>query len=75
MTINPLNLLKLKEKYRVFKEEHPEMPKFGKLLNKKALIKGSIMSIRVTTPEGDVIKHEFELTENDVEMVRLFVGE
>ena len=75
MAFNPLNLLKLKEKFKVFKQEHPDMPAFGKALNKHALAEGCTYEIRATTPDGKVIKHEITLTENDVEIVRLFISE
>ena len=75
MAFNPLNLLKLKDKYKVFKEEHPDMPAFGKALNKYGLKNGCVYEIRVTTPDGRNIKHDITLTENDVEIVRLFVSE
>ena len=73
MAFNPLNLLKLKEKYQIFKKEHPDMSGFGKALNKYALFEGTVLQIRATTPEGKVLKNEISLTENDVEIVRLFV--
>ena len=75
MAFNPLNLLKLKDKYKTFKTEHPEMPAFGKALNRHALYPGCLFEIRATTPEGKVIRNEITLTENDVEIVRLFVSE
>lgn len=75
MAFNPLNLLKLKEKYKVFRKEHPDMPAFGKALNRRALMKGTAFLIRAKTPEGEVIQKEVILTDNDVEIIRLFVGE
>jgi len=75
MVFNPFNLLKLKEKYKVFKEEHPDMTAFGKALNRHALVEGCRLEIRAATPEGRVIKNEITLSQNDIEIVRLFISE
>ena len=74
MAINPLNLLKLKDKYKTFKKDHPDMSDFGKALNKHALMEGTVLEIRATNPEGKVLKNEITLTENDIEMVRILLG-
>ena len=75
MTFNPLKLLELKSRYPVFRKEHPDMPDFGKALNRNALTAGSVFTIRAVTPDGKVIEKDVTLTENDVQIVRLFVGE
>lgn len=74
MAFNPLNLVKLKGKYQIFKKEHPDMSGFGKALNKYALVKGTTLEIRAKTPEGRVLKNTITLTDNDVEIVRLFIS-
>ena len=74
MAFNPLNLMKLKDKFRTFKKEHPDMTEFGKALNKHALMKGTELEIRAITPEGKVLKNTITLTDNDVEMVGLFTN-
>jgi len=74
MGFNPLNLVKLKDKYHTFKEDHPEMSEFAKALNKHALVEGTVLEIRATNPEGKVLKHEITLTDNDVEFVKTLIG-
>ncbi len=75
MRINPLKLMELKSRYQDFKTEHPDMPVFGKALKKNALEVGTVLTIRAETPEGKVIKNSVTLTENDVEIIRLFVSD
>ena len=75
MPFNPLSILQLKEKRQVLKQQHPDLSAFGKELNKKALVKGSIFELRVTTPQGEVLEHKMTMTENDIEIIRLFVNE
>ncbi len=75
MGFNPINLFRLKEKYPLFRKEHPDMKAFGRRLNQKALVPGTSFTIRAVTPAGEVIEKEIRLTKNDVEIVRLFVGQ
>ena len=75
MSFNPLNLIQLKEKFKIFREEHPDMPAFGQALNRRALVRGTTFYLRATTLDGSVIEKEIKLTDNDVEMIRLFVEE
>ena len=74
MAFNPLNILQLKMKYQVFKEEHPNMPDFGRVLKRSALKEGCEYRLRVTTLDGEVIEDGITLTENDVDIIRLFVN-
>lgn len=73
MAINPLSLLKLKDKFQTFKKEHPDMADFGRALGKHALVKGTVLEIKATTPEGKVLKNEITMTQNDVEMAGIFL--
>ena len=74
MALNPLMLLKLKDRYKTFKQEHPDMSAFGKELKKQAITKGTRLMIQATTPEGRVLKNEITLTDNDVEMLKSVFG-
>ena len=74
MGINPLNLLKLKDRYKMFKHDHPEMSDFGRELKKHAMVKGTRLELKATTPDGKVVQHEITLTDNDVEMVKALLG-
>ncbi len=73
MAFNPLNLLKLKGKYKVFKQDHPQMSEFGKKLKNEALMEGSVFSIHVKTPDGNEMETSIQLTKNDLEMINLFL--
>lgn len=71
MAFNPLHLVKLKDKYSLFKKDHPDMIEFFKALNHHALEEGTVLEIRATTKEGKTLKHAITLTENDVETVNV----
>ena len=75
MTFNPKKILKLKSRYKTFKEEHPAMRIFGKKVKEKGLVTGSTFRFTVRTPDGETISEEMTLTENDIEIIGVFVSD
>ncbi len=71
MAMNPMKLLKLKDRYKLFKQDHPTLIKFGGVAAKGALVEGSKVDIKITTPEGKAIATDFELTAEDVKTIQL----
>ncbi|MBR3397105.1 MAG: hypothetical protein IKG70_04550 [Lachnospiraceae bacterium] len=74
MAFNPLSLIQLKQKFQIFRKDHPNMPVFGKALKRSALKVGCQYRLTVTTLDGEVLEDGITLTENDVEMIRIFVN-
>ena len=70
MALNPMALLKMKERMSVFQREHPKIRPFFHTLNEKALVPGTIMEMKATTPDGKVYTANFRMTENDIETIR-----
>ena len=73
MGLNPKNLLMAKERIRIFREQHPKMLSFGRVLKEHALEPGTIIEIHVTTPEGEKYDANLKLTPEDVESVQLYM--
>lgn len=73
MAVNPMQLMKLKDRYRLFKEDHPKMMPFLTMLGKKAVEEGTVITIKAVTPEGQEYESNIRLTRNDVQTVRTFI--
>ena len=73
MGFNPKNLLKAKERYRIFKEQHPKMISFGRTLNRHAVKPGTVIEIKATTPEGESYTANLKVTPEDVESLPMFI--
>ena len=71
MAVNPMKLLKLKDRYKLFKKDHPKFIAFGGVAANGHLVEGSNIEIKITTPDGKAIATDFELTANDVETFKL----
>ena len=71
MAINPMKLLKLKDRYKCFKADHPKLMSFLAVASKEHLEVGSTVKIAITNNAGKTIDTEFELTSDDVKTVEL----
>ena len=73
MAFNPLQLVKLKERFGIFRKEHPKVLSFVKTRNGKAVKEGTVMEVKVTTPEGESYVCNFKMTPEDVKTIRMFI--
>ncbi len=71
MAINPMELMKMKGRLDLFSQQHPRFPLFLKDMGEKALIPGTILEIKVTTPDGRDYITNIRLTEDDIETVNM----
>ncbi len=69
MAVNPMALLKLKDRFRIFNEEHPKARPFFHTLRTSAVREGSIIEIKVTDPDGKEYVSNIRVTPNDVETI------
>ena len=67
--MNLMNLMQLKESWAVFKDNHPKFPLFLKAALKSSLKEGSVVEIRVTSPEGKTIATNLKLKASDLELL------
>ncbi|MGI6118009.1 MAG: hypothetical protein ACOYBC_06415 [Bilifractor sp.] len=72
MALNPKNIMKAKERYGIFKRQHPKFLAFCSAVNRRALETGTVIEVKVTSPEGKTLETNLKLTPEDVETVRLY---
>ena len=71
MAINPMTLLKLKERFRLFSQQHPKVrPFFSRLLH-GGVQEGSVLELKVKTPEGEEFVSNIRLTADDMETLSM----
>lgn len=71
MAINPAALLRMKERMRIFKADHPKVGPFFQMLRERALMEGTVFELKVTTPDGQEYISNIKLTPDDIETIRL----
>ncbi len=67
--MNPMDLMKLKGYFDIFKRNHPKVPMFFQAAT-QSIGEGSVIEISVTSPEGKKICTNMRVTEADMELVR-----
>ena len=72
MAINPMNLLKLKDRLRLFNTQHPKFTAFLKAVDQQVLEPGAILAVTVTGVDGKKLETNIRLTEDDIETIRMF---
>ena len=69
--INPFDFFKVKAGLGKLGEEHPKLFPFMKAVSAAGAREGTIVEMKVTTPEGQVLESNLKLTANDIELFRM----
>ncbi len=75
MNKNPMALLQLKERFDTLRIEHPKFLAFLRAIRENAVAEGSVLEMKVTTPDGSEYISNIRMTNNDVEAMKLLFGE
>ncbi|MBO5999567.1 MAG: hypothetical protein J6P87_07745 [Lachnospiraceae bacterium] len=75
MALNPLMLLKLKDRLSIFQKDHPRVFPFFSMIKDQALEEGTVYELKVTTPDGKSYVTNIKLNENDLESIRMMLNE
>lgn len=71
MAMNPLYLLKFKERLGIFQEQHPNFRAFLHEVHVQALEPGTILEITATSPQGKKLVTNLRLTNEDLETIKM----
>ncbi len=72
--MNPMVLMQIQERLTQFKQDHPKFFPFLGAVKDTALREGSVIDIKVTTPEGKSLATNIRLTANDIETIGLLLS-
>ena len=75
MAINPLMLLKFKERLDIFNRDHPKVLPFLNMVKDRALDEGTVYELKVTSPDGQEYVTNIRLNQNDLESIRMLMNE
>ena len=70
MAINPLDILKLKDRLNAFRARHPGFSRFISAARKKGVPEGSVLDVTITTPDGQSMATNFRVSAEDIELLR-----
>ena len=75
MAFNPMMLLKFRERLTLFNQDHPKVLPFLNMVKDRALDKGTIYELKVTTTDGQEYVTNIKLNQNDLESIRMLLNE
>ena len=75
MAINPLAMLKYRERMDKFNEDHPRVGPFFEAVANTALMEGTVLEIKATRPDGQELVTNIRLNPDDVETLRMLLRE
>ena len=64
--MNPMNLMQLQQRFKIFQQEHPKIIAFFKAIGKDSMQEGTVIAVKVTTPDGKEIESNIKITANDI---------
>ena len=73
MAMNPMAMMKLKERLELFGKDHPKVVPFFEMLNREGLKEGSIYEMKVTDPDGKEHVMKMRLNTHDIETIRMLM--
>ena len=72
MAMNPIAMMQAAGRIKIFQEQHPQAIAFIQSISNGDLREGSVIEIKVTTPEGKESVSNIKLTGDDIETFNLF---
>lgn len=68
---NPLQLMQLAERLKIFRQQHPKVLDFIQDIGRNNLQPGVVLELRVTDLDGKVAVTNMRLTEEDIETIAI----
>ena len=69
--MNPITMMQAAGRIKIFQEQHPKAIAFIKSLSEDDLREGTVIELKITTPEGKEAVANIRLTKDDVETFRI----
>ena len=71
MAMNPIAMMQAAGRIKLFKEQHQKALAFIRSVSEGDLREGSVIEVKVTTPEGKESVSNIKLTKDDIETFNL----
>ncbi len=71
MAVNPMELMKLGERLRIFNSQHPRVGSFLKDVSANAIGEGAVIELKVTSAEGKEYVTNIKVTKEDMETIEV----
>ncbi len=72
MAMNPIAMMQAAGRIKIFQEQHPKALAFIKSVSEGDIREGSVIEVKVITPEGKESVSNIKVTKDDMETFNLF---
>ncbi len=72
MAMNPIAMMQAAGRIKIFQEQHPKALAFIRSVSEGDIREGSVIEVKVITPEGKESVSNIKVTKDDMETFRLF---
>ena len=69
--MNPMDVMQLGSRFQTFNQQHPKFGAFLREAGKDAMREGSVIEMKVTSPEGQEYVTNIRLTAEDIETIQI----
>ena len=69
---NPAKLMSFKKDWDGFQQRHPKFVKFAIAVAQSGVSEGSIIEVKVTTPDGKEMESNMKLSQEDIDFIKSF---
>ena len=69
--MNPMDMMQIGSKIQTFNAQHPKFGAFIREAGPDAMREGSVLEMKVTSPEGKEYITNIKLTKEDIELMEL----
>jgi hypothetical protein len=69
--MNPISMMQAAGRIKIFQEQHPKAIAFIQSLSESDIREGSVIELKVTTPEGKASVANIKLTKDDIETFKI----
>ena len=71
MAVNPIQIMKIKKQLNNFRKRHPGFTSFIRAVRRKGLPEGSVVDLKVTSPDGETVTTNFRVTQEDLDFISM----
>ncbi len=71
MAMNPMQLMQLGNRFKIFNSQHPKVVPFFQKAARDGVQAGSVLEIKLTSPEGTESVCNIRVTEDDLETIEV----
>ena len=73
-SMDPLKMLQMKNAWGKFNKTHPRVQPFFTAVNKEGIRPGTVIEMKVVTPEGKEMVTNIKVQESDIELLQSLMG-